>query len=193
MSNQRNEPIAVVGIGCRFPGGCDTPSKLWELLKNPNDLSREIPPERFNVDRFYHKTGSHHGTTNVRRAYMLSEDISQFDHQFFSITPDQAAAIDPQQRLLLEVTYEAVESSGYTMEKLNGSDTAVFVGMMNNDYLVQQALDVDFSPKYNATGVANSNASSRISYFFDWHGPSVVSCFVHILNVMASVNCSSDS
>ncbi|CAI4215786.1 unnamed protein product [Parascedosporium putredinis] len=104
---------------------------------------------------------------------MLSEDITHFDHQFFSITPDQAAAIDPQQRLLLEVTYEALESMGCPMEQLHGSDTAVFVGMMNNDYLVQQALDVDFSPKYNATGVANSNASSRISYFFDWHGPSM--------------------
>ncbi|CAI4215787.1 unnamed protein product [Parascedosporium putredinis] len=77
------------------------------------------------------------------------------------------------QRLLLEVTYEALESMGCPMEQLHGSDTAVFVGMMNNDYLVQQALDVDFSPKYNATGVANSNASSRISYFFDWHGPSM--------------------
>ncbi|KAK0103429.1 hypothetical protein ONS95_005453 [Cadophora gregata] len=173
MSGQSSEPIAIVGIGCRFPGGCDTPSKLWELLVNPEDLSQEIPSDRFNVDRFYHKIGSHHGTTNVRRAYMLSEDISQFDHQFFSITPDQAAAIDPQQRLLLEVTYEAIESMGCTMEQLHGSDTAVFVGMMNNDYLVQQALDVDFSPKYNATGVANSNASSRVSYFFDWHGPSM--------------------
>ena len=180
MSDHRNEPVAIVGIGCRFPGGCDTPSKLWELLKDPKDISQEIPPDRFNVGRFYHKIGSHHGTTNVRRAYMLSEDISQFDHQFFSITPDQAASIDPQQRLLLEVTYEAVESMGCTMEQLHGSDTAVFVGMMNNDYLVQQALDVDFSPKYNATGVANSNASSRVSYFFDWHGPSMVCCLDRI-------------
>ena len=162
-------------------------------VEESNNLSREIPLERFNVDSFYHKTGSNHGTTNVRRAYMLSEDISQFNHQIFSITPDQAAAIDPQQRLLLEVTYEAVESLGYTIEKLNGSDTAVFIGMMNNDYLVQQALDVDFSPKHNATGVANSNVSSRISYFFDWHGPSTVCCFVHIHFVMTVVNFSSDS
>lgn len=133
-----------------------------------------MPRERFNIDRYYHKTGAHHGTTNVRRSYMLSEDVTHFDHQFFSIPTEQAEAIDPQQRMLLEVTYEAVESAGYTVEALHGSDTAVYVGMMNNDYLVQQAMDPDCLPKYNATGVAGSNASSRISYFFDWHGPSMV-------------------
>ena len=100
-----SEPIALVGIGCRFPGGCETPSKLWELLKDPIDLSQEIPKDRFNIDGFYHEDGSHHGTANVRRSYLLSEDISRFDHQVFSIPLEQAEAIDPQQRLLLEVTH----------------------------------------------------------------------------------------
>ncbi|KAI1766326.1 hypothetical protein GGR53DRAFT_464558 [Hypoxylon sp. FL1150] len=173
MASGKNEPIAIVGTGCRFPGGANTPSKLWDLLREPYDVSREIPPERFNVDRYYHKVGNHHGTTNVRRAYLLSEDVALFDNQFFSISPGEAEAIDPQQRILLEVTYEAVDSAGLTLSALHGSDTAVYVGIMCDDFRLQQSQDLDLLPTYNATGTASSNASSRISYFFDWHGPSM--------------------
>lgn len=169
----RNEPIAIVGTGCRFPGGCNTASKLWDLLKNPKDLCQDIPSERFNVDRFYHEAGNHHGTTNVRSSYLLAEDVALFDHKFFAIPPGEAEAIDPQQRLMLEVTYDAIESAGLTIDALAGSDTAVYVGIMTADYLMQQSQNTDFLPKYNATGVAGSNASSRLSYFFNWHGPSM--------------------
>ncbi|GFF52590.1 hypothetical protein IFM51744_07886 [Aspergillus udagawae] len=103
MPPGRNEPIAIIGMGCRFPGEASTPSKLWDLLHNPRDVSRDIPDSQFNLDRFYHPTGSHHGTTNVRQAYLLSEDVREFDAKFFSISPGEAEAIDPQQRLLLEV------------------------------------------------------------------------------------------
>lgn len=174
MSHKPSEPpIAVVGMGCRFPGGSSTASKLWNLLQHPCDVSKEIPPDRFNINRFYHKDGTHHGTTNVRRSYFLDENIGEFDTHFFAIPPNEAEAIDPQQRLLLEVVYEALEDSGLTLDGLGGSDTAVYVGLMCQDYLSIQAQDINSLPTYAATGVSSANASSRVSYFFDWHGPSM--------------------
>lgn len=173
MATNRNEPIAIIGMGCRFPGESSSPSKLWELLENPRDVAQEIPPSRFNIDRFYHKDGSHHGTTNIRQAYLLSEDIRQFDSKFFSVPPGEAEVIDPQQRLLLEVVYEAVESAGHTLNGLYGSNTGVFVGLMSQDYFALQGQDVNAVPTYAASGTAASNASSRLSYFFNWHGPSM--------------------
>ncbi|EAW08950.1 putative polyketide synthase [Aspergillus clavatus NRRL 1] len=173
MSSIRNEPIAIIGMACRFPGGVNSPSKLWELLEKPSDVAQDIPPSRFNTDRFYHKVGSHHGTTNVRQAYLLSEDVREFDARFFSIPPGEAEAIDPQQRLLLEVTYEAIETSGHTLSDLSGSDAGVFVGLMSQDYFALNGQDVNSIPTFAASGTAASNASSRLSYFFNWHGPSM--------------------
>ncbi|KAI1772860.1 putative polyketide synthase [Hypoxylon cercidicola] len=173
MATNRNEPIAIIGMGCRFPGEANSPSRLWELLNDPRDVSQEIPPSRFNIDRFYHKDGGHHGTTNIREAYFLSEDIRKFDSKFFSIPPGEAECIDPQQRVLLEVVYEAVESAGHTLDSLYGSNTGVFVGLMSQDYFALQGQDVNAVPTYAASGTAASNASSRLSYFFNWHGPSM--------------------
>ncbi|KAK2855663.1 Type I Iterative PKS, partial [Arthroderma sp. PD_2] len=173
MSSKPREPIAIIGTGCRFSGGANTASKLWDLLKEPCDVSREIPSDRFSIDRFYHPTASHHGTTNVRRSYFLTEDVSYFDTRFFAIPPGEAEAIDPQQRLLLEVTYEAIDSAGLTLKGLHGSDTAIYVGIMSDDYRFWGGRDVDLLSTYNDTGTASSNASSRASYFFDWHGPSM--------------------
>jgi hybrid polyketide synthase/nonribosomal peptide synthetase ACE1 len=120
------EPIAIVGSGCRFPGGSSTPSKLWELLKEPRDVLSEIPSSRFNAKNFYHPDGLHHGTTNVKHSYLLSEDYRRFDAAFFNIKPIEADSIDPQRRLLLETVYEALEAGGMKMEALRGSDTAVY-------------------------------------------------------------------
>ncbi|KAL4902785.1 hypothetical protein BDW74DRAFT_186745 [Aspergillus multicolor] len=173
MSPNRNEPIAIIGMGCRFPGEASSPSKLWDLLHNPRDVARDIPPSRFNLDRFYHPTGSHHGTTNIRQAYLLSEDVREFDAKFFSVPPGEAEAIDPQQRLLLEVAYEALESSGHTLSDLSNSNTGAFVGLMSQDYFALNGQDVNSVPTYAASGTAASNASSRLSYFFNWHGPSM--------------------
>ncbi|KAH8651296.1 putative polyketide synthase [Xylariales sp. PMI_506] len=173
-SQYLNEPIAIIGTGCRFPGGSDSASKLWDLLSNPRDVSSEIGGGgRFNLDRFYHPQNGHNGTTNTRRGYLLSENPRHFDAKFFSISPGEAEAIDPQQRILLEVVYEAVESAGLTMNKLSGSDTACYVGIMCQDFFTVQAQDFLSIPKYAVTGIAASNASSRVSYFFDWHGPSM--------------------
>lgn len=167
------EPIAVVGSSCRFPGGITSPSKLWEVLCRTPDLLREIPPSRFNTKGFYHPDGDRHGSTNVTRSYLLEEDPAMFDSAFFNINMKEAVAIDPQQRLLLEIVYEALESGGFTIGRLQGSTTAVFVGLITTDYHEMQLRDIESAPTYLATGTARSISSNRISYFFDWKGPSV--------------------
>lgn len=172
-SQYSTEPIAIVGSACRFPGDSTTPAKLWELLKNPRDVLQKIPEERFNVDNFYHPDGTHHGTSNVRHSYILSEDHRLFDAQFFGTKPVEAISIDPQQRLLLETVYEGIESAGIPMESLQGSDTGVYVGLMTNDYADLLGRDIQSFPTYFASGTARSILSNRISYFFDWHGPSM--------------------
>ncbi|KAJ5266646.1 hypothetical protein N7478_009454 [Penicillium angulare] len=167
------EPIAIVGSSCRFPGGATSPSKLWDLLKDPRDVLTEIPDSRFNANAFYHPDGTHHGTSNVCHSYILSEDHRLFDAQFFGTKPVEANSIDPQQRLLLETVYESLESAGIPMETLQGSDTGVYVGLMTNDYADLLGRDVQNMPTYFASGTARSILSNRVSYFFNWHGPSM--------------------
>lgn len=167
------EPIAIVGTACRFPGGATSPSKLWDLLENPRDVLTEIPDSRFNAEAFYHPDNSHHGTSNIRHSYVLSEDHRLFDAQFFGTKPVEANSIDPQQRLLLETVYEGLESAGIPMEKMQGSDTGVYVGLMTNDYADLLGRDIQNFPTYFASGTARSILSNRVSYFFDWHGPSM--------------------
>ncbi|KAF3480935.1 uncharacterized protein GIQ15_06282 [Arthroderma uncinatum] len=167
------EPIAVIGSACRFPGGCDTPSKLWDLLKEPHDICKEVPPSRFNVNAFYHPEATHHGTTNATKSYFLEEDVSQFDSAFFNIRPVESDVIDPQQRILMETVYDSLCAAGLPMERLRGSPTAVYVGMMCDDWSSMIASDMETLPTYTATGLSRSIVANRISYFFDWHGPSM--------------------
>jgi hybrid polyketide synthase/nonribosomal peptide synthetase ACE1 len=168
-----NEPIAIVGSACRFPGGANQPSKLWQLLEHPTDVLKEIPESRFSVDGFYHPNGLHHGTTNVRHSYFLEDDIRLFDAQFFGIKPVEANSIDPQQRLIMETVYEGLEVAGQSIRRLQGSQTAVFVGLTSSDYKDLLGNDQESYPTYFATGTAASILSNRVSYFFDWHGPSM--------------------
>lgn len=163
----------VVGTGCRFPGGINSPSKLWDAICSQRDLLSQIPPSRFNPKGFYHSNGERHGSTNVDRAYLLEGDISAFDATFFGINPREAEAIDPQHRMLLETVYEAMEDAGLTINKMKGSNTAVYVGLMTGDYHELQIRDPENMPVYMATGTARSILSNRLSYFFDWKGPSM--------------------
>ncbi|KAK4624246.1 Hybrid PKS-NRPS synthetase lepA [Fulvia fulva] len=168
------EPIAVVGSSCRFPGGASSPSKLWTLLKQPRDVLRDIPKERLGLGAFYHEDGEHHGSTNViAKAYLLEEDPRLFDASFFNANPMEADAMDPQQRLLLECVYECVESAGYPIDRMQGSATSVYVGCMTNDYSNIQTRDLEIINRYHGTGATPSILSNRISYFFDFQGPSV--------------------
>ncbi|KAI4141216.1 MAG: hypothetical protein L6R39_005464, partial [Caloplaca ligustica] len=169
----RSEPIAIVGSGCRFPGGANSPSKLWNLLVEKRDALREIDSSRFNPQGFYHSNGERHGCINITKAYTLEEDVRAFDASFFGINPKEAEAIDPQHRILLETVYEAMEAGGFSIEGMRASDTAVYVGVMTGDYLELLLRSPHTMPKYVATGTAASILSNRISYFFDWKGPSV--------------------
>nr|AFI23579.1 PKS-NRPS hybrid [Colletotrichum higginsianum] len=166
------EPVAIVGSACRFPGGASSPSKLWDLLRQPRDVLRTIPEDRFNPEGFYHPDGTHHGTSNVTQSYLLEEDPRVFDSGFFNIKPVEAHATDPQHRILLETVYEALESAGLPMEGMAGSQTAVYVGQMWCDYNDHLQRDMDSLPTYAGVGTARSILSNRISHFFDWHGPS---------------------
>ncbi|KAH7176829.1 lovastatin nonaketide synthase [Dactylonectria macrodidyma] len=168
------EPIAVVGTACRFPGSANSPSKLWELLKAPRDVSCSFPPERLNFAKFYHKNGGEHGCTDVKgRSYLLQEDIRLFDAPFFRINPKEAAGIDPQQRILLEIVYEAFEAAGWPLASLEGSKTSVHVGVMTDDYLMIQSRDPDTLGSHAATGLSRSILANRVSYVFDLKGPSM--------------------
>ncbi|CAG8959745.1 hypothetical protein HYFRA_00001651 [Hymenoscyphus fraxineus] len=167
------EPIAIVGSSCRFPGGATSPANLWALLEKPRDVVQEVPASRFSTDAFYHPDSQHHGSMNVKHSYLLDEDPRTFDRDFFSISPKEAESMDPQQRILLETVYEGMESTGYSMQQLRGSSTAVFVGCMSYDYQYTAIRGIDSLPQYTATGTAASILSNRVSYFYDWRGPSV--------------------
>lgn len=168
------ERIAIIGSACRFPGGSSSPSKLWELLRDPQDVLSEFPPGRLNLARFYNENGEYHGSTDVmNKSYLLSEDPRLFDASFFNINPVEADGMDPQQRMLLETVYEALESAGCTLEQIQGSMASVYVGLMNADYSDIQWRDTETMPSYIATGTARSILSNRISYFFDLKGPSM--------------------
>lgn len=173
MDIRGSEPIAIVGSGCRFPGGSSSPARLWELLSQPRDVSSHIPGDRFKWQSFYHPDGAHHGTTNTARGYFLEEGIRDFDTKFFNIPPSEADTMDPQQRLLLEVVYEAIESAGMTLQRMQGTRTGVFLGMMSCDYNDLLLEDLEAVPTYAGTGIERSMHANRISYFFDWRGPSM--------------------
>ncbi|KAF9871785.1 hybrid PKS-NRPS protein [Colletotrichum karsti] len=170
---QPQERIAIVGMGCRFPGKASSPSALWDLLTNPDDLSMPIPSWRLRKEGFYHKDASHHGTTNSRGSYFLDDDdVKMFDAQFFNIAPQEAESMDPQHRLLLEVVYEGLEDAGISLEATSGTSTSTYVGLMSTDWQDLQLRDIDDAPRYLVTGGARSIASNRLSYFYNWHGPS---------------------
>ena len=175
ISKARREPIAIIGSGCRFPGQVTTPSKLWEVLREPPDLLTPISSERFSAQGFYHQNGQYHGHGNVKDSYLLSGEGThrRFDAHFFGINPVEANVIDPQARLLLETVYEAIEAAGQTIEGLHGSDTACYVGLMCGDYEQIMSRDIDSIGTYHVTGTARSLMSNRVSYFFNWHGPSM--------------------
>lgn len=167
-----DEPIAIVGIGCRFPGASG-PEAFWGLLRDGQDAIQEVPVSRWNADAYYDPDPSVPGKMNTRWGGFL-EDVDRFDPQFFGIAPREAARMDPQQRLLMEVVWEALEDAGQTPDRLSGSSTGVFVGISNDDYGRLQLDDSNLSDAYAGTGSALSIAANRLSYFLNLRGPSLV-------------------
>uniref|UniRef100_UPI00389A1B6A type I polyketide synthase n=1 Tax=Mycobacterium sp. HUMS_1102779 TaxID=3383487 RepID=UPI00389A1B6A len=166
-----DEPIAIIGLGCRFPGA-DGPAAFWRELSDGVDAIGEIPPDRWDADAFYDPDPSVPGTAVTRRAGFVPA-IEEFDFQFFGISPRESAQMDPQQRLLLEVAWEALEDAGQVPERLAGSATGVFVGISTSDYATARAGDLRLVDAYTGTGNALSVAANRLSYFYDFHGPSM--------------------
>ncbi len=164
--------IAIVGIGCRFPGEIGSSRQFWEFLKEGRDAIREVPPDRWNVDALYSPDPQAPGRTYARHGGFLS-GIEQFDADFFGISPRESAHVDPQQRLLLETAHEAVEDAGERWEDAALRQTGVFVGVFIHDYQHMQFADRDRLGAHTGTGSAMSIAANRISYVFDLKGPSV--------------------
>src|SRR5437588_4655610 len=168
------EPIAIIGMGCRFPGAKD-PEAFWRLLHDGIDAITEVPADRWDNNAFYDPNPGTPGKMNTRWGGFL-EHVDLFDPHFFGISPREAARIDPQQRLLLEVTWEALEDAGQAPDKLAGSRTGVFIGIGGIDYSHLQLRYGDYPfdiDAYAGTGNAHSVAANRLSYLLDLRGPSL--------------------
>ena len=165
------EPIAIVGIGARFPGANNT-DEFWNMLKNGLEGIREVPANRWDADKYYDPEPGKPGKMITKNGGFLDQ-VDQFDAEFFGISPREAVHIDPQQRLLLEVSWDALENAGIPLEKLSGTRTGVFVGISANDYSRLQKGGLEKINPYSGTGNAFSIAANRISYIYDLHGPSL--------------------
>lgn len=172
------EPIAIIGMGCRFPGvagvNADSPAVFWQLLCDGVDMIREIPPDRWDQQAFYSPDGSGPGKINSRWGGFI-EQIGHFDAQFFGISPREATRMDPQHRLLLEVAWEALEDGGQVVEHLAGAAVGVFVGISTHDYYdIQVGIrDRNSINAYTNLGGWHCIAANRISHAFDLRGPSM--------------------
>jgi acyl transferase domain-containing protein/NADPH:quinone reductase-like Zn-dependent oxidoreductase/SAM-dependent methyltransferase/acyl carrier protein len=166
--------IAIIGIGCRFPGGVNDAESFWKLLVEGRDAVTDVPADRWNVERYYDPEPGIPGKTFAKRAGFLDQ-IDQFDPQFFGISPREAPYVDPQHRLLLETAWEAIENAGLVLDLEKGSDVGVFVGISHNDYqgIQSTAFDHFGIAPHTPTGSAHSIAANRISYCLNLRGPSV--------------------
>ncbi|MEA5510000.1 beta-ketoacyl synthase N-terminal-like domain-containing protein [Crocosphaera sp. UHCC 0190] len=165
------EPIAIIGLSCRFPSAND-PQHYWQLLRNGIDAITEVPPDRWDIESLYEETPATPGKMNTKWGGFLKE-IDAFDAEFFRISPREAEYIDPQQRLLLEVAWEALENGGLIPKELAESQTGVFVGISNNDYGRASLQDISKISAYSGTGNALCITANRLSYLLNLKGPSL--------------------
>ena len=171
LEQTRTEPIAIVGIGCRFPGQANTPSAYWELLRQGINAVGEVPQSRWNHNNYFDPDPDAPGKMISRWAGLL-ENIDQFDPYFFGIAPREAHQMEPQQRLLLELAKETFDDAGMPQDKVTGSRTGVFAGVAESEYAWHNFTHLANVNCYTATGSYGGIAANRISYLFDLRGPS---------------------
>jgi acyl transferase domain-containing protein/acyl carrier protein len=172
LEGERNEPIAIVGIGCRFPGGADGPAAYWDMLRAGTDATGEVPADRWNAGAYYSSDPDAPGKMYTTRGGFLPA-VDAFDPHFFGIAPREAMQLDPQQRLLLEVSWEAIEHANIAATDLRHSATGVFVGIISMEYGSHTLWsgDVEQIDSYSGTGSSLSVAAGRLSYVLGLNGP----------------------
>jgi len=168
------DPIAIIGLGCRFPGGANSPRQFWDLICNKYDAISDIPADRWNRDAFYNHDMAAPGTIRTRQGGFI-DDFDKFDARFFGISPREANAMDPQQRQLLQVSWEMFEDAGEIPAQLKGSRTGVYIGCFAMDYnlLSHDRMQRDTLGPHTSIGTSATLLSNRLSHFYDFHGPSL--------------------
>lgn len=171
-SSNDTMPVAIIGMGCRFPGGVTDPEKLWKLCTDMRSAWSTVPKDRFNPTGFYHPDSEVTGTFPAKGAHFI-HDVSSFDASFFNLSTEVAATMDPQIRMQLETTYEAFQSAGLSIPAVAGSNTSVFAGVFARDYFEGLLKDADQLPRSTLTANGSAMMSNRISHFYDLRGPSL--------------------
>ncbi|MBM3854817.1 MAG: polyketide synthase, partial [Verrucomicrobia bacterium] len=171
----RTEPVAIVGLACRFPGGVRDAASCWQVLRDGVDAIRRVPADRWDADALYDPDPDAPGKMCTRAGGFLDE-VDRFDAEFFGVAPREAVAMDPQQRLLVEVAHEALDGAGLLQDRLADNATGVFVGLTGNDYahLLKNAAGGRPLDQYFVTGNSPNAAAGRVSYLLGLRGPSVV-------------------
>ena len=173
LEKAQREPIAIVGMGCRYPADINTPEQFWTFLRNGGDAIREVPKSRWDLDQYYDPDVDVPGKISTRWGGFVEQPIDRFDATFFGISPREARSMDPQQRMLLEVAWETLDHAGIVPGWVAGNAVGVYVGMTMQDYLMLQAnrIDPNQIDAYHTTGGVFNAAVGRISYLLGLNGP----------------------
>ncbi|KAL2161069.1 hypothetical protein VTH06DRAFT_8782 [Thermothelomyces fergusii] len=173
MTDKQQEPIAIVGMACRLPGGVSNPGEFYRMLCRQKTGWSKVPPGRFNAEAYRHPNPDKKGCINSEGGYFIKDDISMFDAAFFDITKKEAESMDPAQRLLLECAYEAFENAGIPRETVSGKKIGVFIGANYSEHRVGNLRDLDHIPSFDATGNQGAFLAGRVAYYFNLHGPAL--------------------
>ena len=167
------EPVAIIGLSFRFGGEATSPDSFWRMLLDARTARSGVPADRFNAEAFYHPDTKRLDRLPIKYGNFVTNDIAAFDAPFFSIQPAEAAAMDPQSRKLLETTYRALENAGIPIENCANTKTCVYTGISSDDYRLMYVKDTSYPIRHAATGMALSMLANKISWFYDFKGPSM--------------------